>query len=54
MLGFESAPNAPEPRCTTHCAMGTIGNSDKCQWNYKDLCDDKDWDPDVLLEKFPS
>ena len=33
MLKFEPVPAASEPSCPTHCAMGTIGNSDKCLGN---------------------
>ena len=31
MLGFEPVPNASEPCCPPHCAMGSIGSSDDCQ-----------------------
>ena len=31
MLGFETVPAASDPCCPAHCAMGTIGSSDKWQ-----------------------
>ena len=49
-LGFESIPSASEPCCPTNCAMGTIGVSDKCQWNRKNLWPDRDSNLDLLLE----
>ena len=34
MLGFVPVPRVLEPRCPTRRVMGTIGVSDKCQWNH--------------------
>ena len=41
MLGFEPLSSASEPCCPTHCAMGTIGISDKRQWNHKSILHDR-------------
>ena len=30
-LGLEPVPTASEPCCFTHCAIGTMGTSNKCQ-----------------------
>ena len=49
-LGFEPVSSASKPCCPTHCATGTIGISDKCQWNHKNKWHDRDSDPDLLLE----
>ena len=35
MLRFALALNASVPCCPNLCVMGTIGISDKCQWNHK-------------------
>ena len=43
--------SASEPCYSTHCTLGTIGISDKCQWNHKNFRADKDSNPDLLLEK---
>ena len=39
-----------KPCCLTHCAMVTIGISDKCQWNHKNIWHDRDSKTDLLLE----
>ena len=54
MLRFVPIPSALEHCCATHCAKGTIGDSDKCQWNFKNIWHDTDSNPDLLLENFLS
>ena len=54
MLGYKTEANASEPCCSTYCAMGTIGISDKCQLNHKNIWSNRDSNPDLMLEKFLS
>ena len=49
-MGFEPVPTASKPCCPTHCAMGTLGISDKCQGNHKNIWHDRDSNPDLLFE----
>ena len=50
--GWDSNPYLPtsETCCPTHCPMGTIGISDKCQSNHKNIWHNRDSNPDLLLE----
>ena len=52
MVRFEHESSGSEPCCSTHCAMGTIGVSEKRQKNHKDISHDRNSNLDPLLEKF--
>ena len=47
-------PSASESCYPAHCAMATVGISDKFQWNHKEIWHDRDSDMDLLLEKILS
>ena len=52
-MGFETVPTASEPSCPTHCAMGTIGISDKGQWLFWKIWHDR-FEPGPTVWKFLS
>ena len=54
MLGLKPIPSASEPYSPTHCAMGNIEISDNSSEITKNRWNDRDSNPDLLLENFLS
>ena len=53
-MWFEPVPSDSEPCFPTHCAMGTIGFSEKYQWNHKNIWHDRGSNSELLLANFLS